>query len=264
MPKRPTLSPSKITTYLACPVKYYWTYVNPKGKWYVRSKSVFSFGLSLHEVLQRFHDTGDRGVTTTEEAVAALEESWIEAGYGSQDEMMQSLAEGKAIVEAHVERALREPTTANTIAVEKLVRRELGFFDLIGRIDRIDEHPDGRIEIIDYKSGRESVSVEDIRNDLAMGCYQLILQGEYPDREISATIIALRSGQRASYSMVAAELSEFRFLIEQIGQEVLGREWEEFTPVAKERICGHCDFLNLCRQVEGFELDLEAGNDQDA
>lgn len=252
MARRPTLSPTKLTTYLACPVKYYWTYVNPKGKWYLRSKSYFSFGTSLHSVLQRFHDSNDQGVTTTAEAVAALEESWIEAGYASQDHMMQSLAEGKQIVEMHVERSLREPVTAQTIVVEKLFRRDLGPFVLIGRIDRIDEHEDGTIEIIDYKSGRESVTESEVRDDLAMGCYQLILQEHFPGRPVTASIIAVRTGQKATAQLSPDELAQFQLEVTELGEGILNREWVDIDPLFKERLCPHCDFVSLCRQSQTF------------
>lgn len=253
MARKVTLSPSKITTYLACPTKYYWTYINPKGKWYLRSKSYFSFGTSLHNVLQRFHDSGDHGVTTTEEAVAALEESWVEAGYSSQDEMMQQLAEGKAIVEAHVERMMREPITAKTIVVEKLYRRDLGPFELIGRVDRIDECEDGTIEIIDYKSGREAVTEAEVKNDLAMSCYQLILREHFTDRRIVASIVALRSQTKATAGMDDFELLDFGHMIRELGKEILNKEWEFETPSPK-KLCFHCDFQALCLQSPGFEL----------
>lgn len=252
MARRPTLSPTKLTTYLACPSKYYWTYVNPKGKWYLRSKSYYSFGTSLHAVLQRFHDAHDQGVTTTSEAVAALEESWIEAGYASQDHMMQSLAEGKLIVEAHVEQSLREPVTAQTIVVEKLYRRDLGPFVLLGRVDRIDEHEDGTIEIIDYKSGRDTVTEQEVHDDLAMGCYQLILQEHFPGRPIQASIIAVRSGEKATAQFSPDELDEFWFQVTELGEGILGREWEDVDPGYKERLCPHCDFVTLCRQSPAF------------
>lgn len=257
MARKDTLSPSKITTYLACPTKYYWTYVNPKGKWYLRSKSYFSFGTSLHNVLQRFHDAGDHGVTTTEEAVAALEESWIEAGYSSQDEMMQQLAEGKAIVEAHVERVMREPITAQTIVVEKLYRRDLGPFVLIGRVDRIDEHEDGTIEIIDYKSGREGVTEEEVKNDLAMSSYQLILREHFTHRKIVASIIALRSNTKATTHLDEAEMTEFQQMLTELGNQILNRDWENEEPVPKA-LCPTCDFKALCLQYPGFELPATA------
>ena len=230
-----------------------WTYIDSRGKWYLRSKSYYSFGTSLHSVLQRFHDSGDQGVTTTAEAVAALEESWVQAGYESQEQMIQALGEGKEIIEKYVEESLTAPVTAKTLFVEKMFRRDLGSFVLIGRVDRIDEREDGDIEVVDYKSGRTGVSEDELRNDLAMSAYQLILQEHFPGRNIWATIIALRADSRASVSLTAEELERFRQDVLALATEILDRDWENHVPVAKP-LCTHCDFLPLCQKHPEFHL----------
>lgn len=233
---------------------YKWTYADDRGKWYLRSKSYFSFGTTLHTVLQRFHDSGDAGVGTAEQAVAALEESWIQAGFTSQDEMMQALSEGKAIVEKYIEAVSAEPTTSQTIFVEKQLRTDLGPFELVGRLDRVDEHEDGSLEIIDYKSGRESVSAEEVATDLAMGCYQLLLRDHFPDQPVSATIIALQTGSRATAALSSDEMKQFRSDLTFIGTEILNRDYENIEPVPK-RLCGGCDFLPLCRRHPEFNIE---------
>lgn len=248
---KPTLSPSKITTYLACPVKYNLTYKDPRGRWYLKSKSYYSFGTSLHAVLQRFHDAEDAGVTTTHEAVAALEESWIEAGYGSQEEMMQAMDEGKAIVTEYLEAIAREPVTAKTLFVEKSLRLDLGPFVLIGRIDRVDEQEDGSLEIVDYKSGRQTVAAQEVADDLAMACYQLLLKSAYPDRAVSASILALRSNTKASAGLSDEERARFQDDLVALGPEILGRDFESLAPRRKV-ICDGCDFLPLCEKHVDF------------
>jgi RecB family exonuclease len=251
VPRKPTLSPSKITTYLACPVKYRWTYVDDRGKWYLRSKSYYSFGSTLHRVLERFHDQGDTGVTTTEEVMAAYEESWIDAGFSSAEEMAEAFGEGKQILERHVQEAAARPRTAKTIFVERQFRHDLGEFALIGRVDRVDEHEDGSLEIIDYKSGRESVDQEDVSGDIAMACYQLLLRRKFPDKKVSATIIALRTGSQATASMTDEELAEFENDVKTLGGEILHEDYAELIPVFKP-LCPHCDFIPLCRKHPEF------------
>lgn len=253
MPRKPTLSPSKLTTYLACPTKYFWTYVDPRGKWYLKSKSYYSFGSSLHNVLQRFHDSSDTGVTTTDQALAALEESWIEAGYDSQDEMMQALAEGKSIIEGYVEKVNAEPVTAKTVFVEKLFRRDLGTFALVGRMDRIDETDNGAYNIVDYKSGRESVTSEQVETDLAMSAYQFILKSHFPERHIQATIVALKTGSKATASLSDDQLQQFEQDILTLGQEILHRDWQNHQPTPKN-LCPACDFLPLCKKSPEFDV----------
>jgi RecB family exonuclease len=251
--RKPTLSPSKISTYLACPSKYMWTYVDDRGKWFLRSKSYYSFGTSLHAVLQRFHDSGDAGVTTAAEAVAELEQSWIEAGYESQDHMMQAMAEGKQIVERYIDQVAALPATTNTVAVEKSLRLDLGPFVLLGRIDRIDRHDDGTIEVVDYKSGRETVSEADVATDLAMCCYQLLAREAYPTARVVASIVALRSNTRATAAMTDSEAEAFAADLRVIGEEILNRDYENLTPVGKA-LCHDCDFVTLCQRHEDFSV----------
>ena len=250
--RAPTLSPSKITTYLACPVKFRWTYVDPRGRWYLRSKSYYSFGSTLHKVLERFYDSNETGVSTTEEVLAAYDESWIDAGFSSAEEMQEAFGEGKEILERHVEETMIKPKIANTIYIEHLFSLKMNGFKLVGRVDRVDEHDDGTLEIIDYKSGRDYVDEEDVRTDIAMGIYQLLVKRKYPEQRVFATIAALRSGKTASWEMPADEMDQFERDVQSLGDVILSEEYHELTPPYKS-ICPRCDFLPLCRKHPDFE-----------
>lgn len=236
-------------------MKYRWTYLDPRGKLFIRSKPYYSFGSSLHIVLQRFHDEGDVGVSTVEEAVAKLEESWITAGYSSPEEAAEALAEGRELIAKHVEEHQARPATARTLHVERQFRDDLGEFILIGRIDRIDEHEDGTIEIIDYKSGREATSLEEIQNDLATNCYQLLIRSKMPGKRVLSTIVALRTNQSVSFEPSTEDLDQFRKNLIQIGIEIIERDYDDLRPSAKP-ICATCDFLPLCLRDESFASEL--------
>lgn len=248
---KPTLSPSKLTTYLACPVKYRWTYEDRRGRLYARSKAYYSFGTSLHRALQQFHERG--GIDTTGQVAAWLEEDWISAGYSDPEEMAEALHEGVAILERHVEQARRRERRATALCVERRFTLDMGDFNLVGQIDRVDEHDDGTLEIIDYKSGRDTVTEEDVANDVAMGCYQLLLAHAYPDRRIIATIQALRSGDEASASMRAEERERFAEDVQRLGALILAEMENHYDLVPRpKRLCATCDYLALCRRHEDF------------
>lgn len=257
MARRPSISPSKLTNYLACPVKYRWTYVDDRGKWYLKAKSYYSFGTTLHRVLERFHSSDDAGVETTDQALAAYEDNWIDAGFSSMEEMAESFHEGKEMLERHVQDFKKRETKAHVLFVEKQLKLDMERFDLSGRIDRVDEHDDGTLEIVDYKTGRDSVTEDDVANDIAMGCYQLLLSRAYPDRNIIATIYALRSGSSATSSMSASELDQFEKDVKLLGDEILTQEYHDLTPRLK-RLCRDCDFLPLCKRQEDFAEEWDA------
>lgn len=254
MARKPTLSPSRITTFLACPSKYLFTYVDPRGKWYLKAKSYYSFGTTLHKVLERFYDESDHSVATVGDALRIYEEGWIDAGYASAEEMQEAYGEGKEIILKMLPDELerRQKEGVRTLAVEKLLKADLGPFELIGRVDRLDEHPDGTIEIIDYKSGRSRVTPEQVKDDLAMACYQLLIKKQFPEQNAIATIFALRPGESASASLTSDELAEFERDIVRIGETILSSSIDDYAPSPKP-LCEGCDFLALCKKDPRYE-----------
>lgn len=174
--RKPSLSPSKITLFLACKLKYRWTYFDPRGRAFFRAKSYYSFGTTLHRVLQRFHDPADTDVVSVEQAVQAVHQAWVSAGYTGPEQEQAKRELGEQAIRDYVEAHLAAPSEAVTVALERFLQTDMGSFRLLGRVDRIDEWPDGSIEIIDYKSGRSNVEQAEVRGDLAMNCYHLLVR----------------------------------------------------------------------------------------
>jgi putative RecB family exonuclease len=217
----------------------------------LRAKSYYSFGNTLHRVLERFHDSGDVGVETTGQLLSAFEESWIDSGFRSAEEMSEAYSEGLAILERHVEDHQVQARESKTLFVEKQLRHDMGDFVLLGRLDRVDEYPDGTLEIIDYKSGRQSVCERDVEEDIAMNVYQILLKKKYPDREVRARIWALRSGESATHAFTAQQLDEFEAVVLQIGRQIVLEDFHERRPVDRP-LCASCDFLPLCQKDPVF------------
>ena len=155
--RKPTLSPTRINTYLECAVKYKYIYQDKIGRFYTKARAGYSFGSTLHNVLQDFHEQG--AAHTPEEMVEELQQKWIGAGYESQEQEQAQREAGQQIVQAyHAAHQERVQAQVETIATEKTLSCDMGRFKLSGRVDRIDRHADGRLEIIDYKSGRWDTS----------------------------------------------------------------------------------------------------------
>ena len=245
-PRKPTLSPTKINTFLTCAVKYRYVYSDKIGKFYSRARSYYSFGATLHNVLQEFHE---QGATHSPEALQVeLEQKWISAGYDTPAQAQEHREAGGKIVqayhEAHQERIVAQ---VETLFTEKTITCDLGPFKLTGRTDRIDRHPDGRLEIVDYKSGRMETTPEQVANDLAMNCYQLILSKLYPDAGIFATIYCLRSGVSASAEQSPEFRAEFEREVIALGREIIETDYAALRPVPIEP-CPSCDFLTVCER----------------
>lgn len=242
--RKPTLSPTKISTFLDCAVKYRYIYIDKIGKYYLHATPGFSFGTTLHQVLQQYHGQG--AIQTADEMVAGLQQKWISAGYRSAEEEAAQRAAAIDIVAAyHVAFQAKYGQLIETVATEKTISCDMGRFSLTGRVDRIDRYPDGSLEVVDYKSGRMEISEEQVAASLPMGCYQLIMTKLYPGVPIRGTIYCLRNGLSATYALAGEALDKFAEDITAIGSRILDSDWDLVRPVPIE-ICAECEFLSRC------------------
>lgn len=176
-PRKPEISPTKIRIFLTCPLMYKLTYVTKVGRFYYAPNVGDSFGGSLHRAIHDFHSAGGHETHTPEQLAERLHSTWTSIGYSSQQEEKEHLELGVRLLQEYY---ANSQTGATTIFTEKQLKEDMGEFYLVGRIDRLDEHPDGKLEIIDYKSGRMSVSEQEVADDLAMSIYQLLVKRKYP------------------------------------------------------------------------------------
>ena len=152
--RKPSLSPTKISTYLTCPLKYRYVYLDKIGKYYQKSRSYFSFGTSLHQTLETYHTS--ETPPTVEQMSERLDTAWISAGYQDKQQEAEHKSLGQEIVQAyHSSQVERIEQQVETIATEKTLKWDMDTWCLTGRVDRLDRHPDGTIEIVDYKSGKK-------------------------------------------------------------------------------------------------------------
>lgn len=252
-PRKLTLSPTKISTYLACRLMFKYTYIDKISRYYYQPKSYHSFGASLHRALESFHKQGGAECISPEQLVDQMHESWTSVGYMSLEHEQAHKAVAQEMLQHYHEEHL--VTGVKTLFTEKVLRVDMGDFVLMGRVDRIDEHPDGRLEIIDYKSGRLSVSEDDVRNDLAMGIYAYLLRRTFTDHPVSASIYCLRSGCVATVEFSEHELADIEEGVTAVAREiamidketVIAPEWLEF-------VCPTCDYLRLCARRAGWKL----------
>lgn len=221
----------------------------------MRAKPYYSFGTSLHQALERFHDSSDLGVQTTDEAVKALEENWMTAGYSTPEEAAEAFAEGRVMLEGYVAAVSQQAEGVTTLFVEKDLQLDMGEWVLSGRIDRIDEREGGSIEIADYKTGGSTP--ESPIFDIAMGCYALLVRALFPGRNLVTTIISVRSGERASAERNEIELLQFEKDLRVLAAEILHRDYPTIEPKPKP-LCTNCDFLRVCATVPDFAEDYSA------
>lgn len=227
-------------------MKYRYVYIDKIGRFYLRAHAGYSFGSTLHRVLEAFHREG--GTYSADEVISHVEEKWVGAGYESEEQEEEYRSAGMEMMQAyHAAAAERGERGVETLFTEKTIKTDMGPFILTGRVDRIDRHPDGTLEVVDYKSGRLETTPEEVADDLAMNIYQLILRRMYSGTRVMATIYCLRSGVHASADLSDADAERFGTDILAIGEEILSRDFESVRP-AQIGACEYCDFLPRCRR----------------
>ncbi len=249
--RKPTFSPTKLTTYLTCRIKYHWAYMTPYGRWLRRPNPAFAFGSNLHRALEFFHSAGGAEKLSPEEFHQALEQLWSHAGFETSEQSEAYKQTGLQLAQQYYQAQAEQPSEALVLFTERMLRRDMGRYVLMGRIDRVDEHPDGTLEIIDYKSGRADVTEEQVRNDLALHCYALLVQEHYPDRPLWIAIHALRPNKKVAVPVDAETLAEFRELLDQLVAQILDEDWELLHPKWLPA-CPECEFLELCVRKLGL------------
>ena len=174
MPRRLyTCTPTRLAAWLDCPRRYRMTYLDrpPPGKGPPWAHN--SLGASVHNAL-----AGWWRLPLAERAVPAvgrlLEQGWIDEGFADSRQSARYREWARGLVEAYVSGLdpVREP-----LGVERTVATRTELIAVSGRIDRLDDRrePGGGAElvVVDYKTGRHVLTVDDARTSLPLALYAL-------------------------------------------------------------------------------------------
>jgi len=174
MPRRLyTCTPTRLTTWLDCPRRYRMTYLDrpPPGKGPPWAHN--SLGASVHNALAGWWRLSLRE-RTVPAAGDLLERGWIEEGFAGSLQSSQYRAWARGMVESYVTGLdpAHEP-----VGVERTVATRTDLIAVSGRIDRLDDRLEpggaGELVVVDYKTGRHVLSVDDARTSLPLALYAL-------------------------------------------------------------------------------------------
>jgi len=198
----------------------------------------------------------DEQKVTAESIKDLLKENWISTGYTSKSHAEQAyLQAGKMLVDVAGKSLKEKP---NTIAIELPFNFWLnrqnppaggGKLKVGGRIDRIDKLPDGRIEIIDYKTGQNVPSEKKVKEDFQLSFYALAatevkdaLFNKTPE-EIVLTLYYLEANQKLSTTRTKKDLEEAKEKILSLVDEISHSEFR----CTGGMFCKNCEYAMLCQ-----------------
>lgn len=246
-------APSRLTTYLDCPRRYRMAYLErptpPKGPPWGHN----SVGAAVHTALAKWWDLPlDR--RTPEAGGALVVRSWLGDGFrdGAQCEDARERAR------AQVERYLQDvDPTDEPIGVERTVSVKTRRAALWGRVDRIDDRPGEGIVVVDYKTGRSVLTVDDARASLALAVYAAAAARTFHRACTRVELHHLPTGGVVVWEHDDDSLARHLRRADSIAAEVAAldarfkagmstEEADDAFPTSVGPLCGWCDFNRVC------------------
>ena len=221
------LSASDIDTYRICPLKYKFARV-----FRIPQEPTIHqrFGIVLHQVLERFHAQRkqDRSLESLMELFHA---SWRRSGFGDSDDELQFRERAVAALQGYWDHD--RDSDSEAVWFERSFAFRIGPHLLRGRVDRVDRHPDGTYELIDYKTGRAKTEQE-LREDVQLSVYQMGARESWGLETSAQSYFYVLTGERVPVEHSEEELERVRATVTEIAGGILK---QRFEPTPSPDVC---------------------------
>lgn len=251
-----TISASKVQTYLLCPLKYRFQYVDRIPKpW---RAAALAFGTSVHAAIEWFHRERIAGRTSDLEAAQNIfTADWfaqnLEPLVFKEKESSEGLADmGRKMLSLYVEQALREPPPLSVeepfeIDLADPITGELFDLKLCGRIDLMEV---GEI-LVDVKTAGRSFESRGLERHLQLSVYALSsyhLRNRIPRLRLDV-LLKLKQPrvERMETARTVVDLAWTAHLIRRVAGSIASGH---FYP-NPGWICGECEYFAHCQAWRG-------------
>ncbi len=232
------LSPSSVDTYLSCPLQY----LLDRG-WGLRGapKAAMTFGNLMHVTIQQFVAGLRKGLPMpVEELEAIYDREWPAGRYADDYQEEEYRKAGREQLRAFHTRyfALRP----NVQFQEKRFAVPLeADVVLAGRIDQVNRLGNGRVEVVDYKTGAPKKQ-KDVDNDLQLSLYALAAREALELQPERLVLWYLKADTLAETTRNDAEIQDARQTVLEVAAGIRAGEF----PARPGYLCRYCDFQPIC------------------
>lgn len=248
-----SFSYSKMTLYKECPQKYKFRYIlkiPEKPKYY------FAFGTALHKVMEYLYSALKPPFPPLEKVLAFFKADWEsstyeEKGYPSKLKEQEGYLEGVKIIEAYYKKHLQDELSP--LATEFRTTVDIDGLSVMGIVDRIDYLGEGKVSIVDYKTGKKINREPDqlmMYQKLMKGNKELenIVKSRYPQAgeiEVSNMLFYhLPSLDSQTFAPASEdEIKEFWSRVLAVAADIKAGN---FAPDPGETKCRFCDYKDMC------------------
>ena len=242
-------TPSRLATWLDCPRRYKFDYVDrpvpAKGPPWAHN----SVGASVHAALAAWWSLPVERRTPVA-AGALVRSKWIGLGFRDDDQAGQWRERAVEMVSGYVEGLdpYDEP-----IGVERTVAMRTPALAFSGRIDRLDRRGD-ELVVVDYKTGRHVLTTDDARGSLALALYAAAAARTLRRRCLTVELHHLPTGRVVRWEHTPETLDRQLRRAHDIAAEAAaapdriaaGEDVDAVYPPRAGPMCGWCDFAAHC------------------
>lgn len=243
------LSYSQLQTFDMCPLHYKLRYLLKVPT--VAKAAAPSFGTTIHAALQRFYQSIlDGNSFKPEDILLFLDQVWSSQGYDSKEQEKLYYQKAKTILLDYVTQyfdSKKLPLLLETPFTFNLNKGD-GWLKVAGRIDRVDQTQDGRIEIIDYKTGNNVPTEKELLKNLQLTIYALAatkIRGTIFNRQPEEVILTLHYLEQNKKLTTTRTKEQLQQAEQEILEKVRQIETSDFN-CSRNFFCGQCEYNMLC------------------
>jgi RecB family exonuclease len=241
-------TPSRLSTWLDCPRRYKFVYVDrpspPKGAPWAHN----SVGAAVHTALAAWWSLPvERRAPAA--AGALLRQKWVALGFRDDAQSDEWRERAAAMVERYVEGL--DPHD-EPVGVERTVGMRTERLAVSGRIDRLDRRGD-ELVVVDYKTGRHVLTTDDARGSLALAIYALAAARTLRRDCVTVELHHLPTGDVVQWTHSPEALERHLGRAEDIAAEAVEAQEragdigaDAAFPPRPGPMCGWCDFAAHC------------------
>ncbi len=252
-----TLSYTQLAAFEKCPYQYKLEHIMRVPK---RGRASTTFGRSIHSTVEEFVDlcarkseqkdlfgsTKDRGqFPDIEELYKLYDKHWQDEWFESKKQKEDYYQKGREILKNFYENLKTNPPKLYQIdgrgALESSFTIKIGDKAVYGKIDRIDDRGQGKIAIIDYKTGTPKDKLDD-QTKAQLLIYQIAAKQVHKAEPVELIYYYLEDGSTLSFLGSDEDI------------ENLIQEFEDFSQALEQsnfsatpgRHCDWCDYRDIC------------------
>ena len=249
-PLPPSLSPSRLADFQACPRRYQYASVEriPQPASYATAKGRF-----VHLIFEKLMDleaparTPDAARSFVAPALEEILTPQVREEI-SMDEVLEArlLAETAVIIERYF--TMEDPRRVVTEGIEQRVGVTVGDTPLFGIIDRLDRDEDGSLVIVDYKTGSLPNRNFDSQTFANAELYAALCESKLGERPESIRLLYVAQGQTIERA-VTDVIVDARARAAANAWERINTYYEDgdFPATPSKSSCRFCSFKALCR-----------------